>query len=84
MFRMIGASLKAAAGDAADENALSRAVKDFDGYGAWRAVDIVSGQGTWAFSGAGIEAIPGTVRTWVNNLSSGKNAWQESADAAAG
>ena len=84
MFRMIGASLKAAAGDAADENALSRAVKDFDGYGAWRAVDIVGGQGTWAFSGAGIEAIPGTVRTWVNNLSSGKNAWQESADAAAG
>jgi len=84
MFRMIGASLKATAGDAADENALSRAVKDFDGYGAWRAVDIVAGQGTWAFSGAGIEAIPGTVRTWVNNLSSGKNAWQESADAAAG
>jgi hypothetical protein len=83
MFRMIGASLKAAAGDGTAENALS-AVKDLDNYGTWRAVDIVSGQVTWAFSGAGIEAIPGTIRTWVNNLSSGKEAWQESADAAAG
>ena len=84
MFRMIGASLKEATGDGTSAAALSRAVKDFDNYGAWRAVDIVSGQTTWAFSGAGIESIPGTVRTWVNNLASGKNAWQESADAAAG
>jgi hypothetical protein len=83
MFRMIGASLKAAAGDASDVGALS-AVKDFEQYGAWRAVDIVSGQGTWAFSGAGIEAIPGNVRNWVNNLATGREPWQESADAAAG
>ena len=83
MFRMIGASLKAAAGDAKDVDALS-AVKDLDNYGTWRAVDIVSGQTTWAFSGAGIEAIPGNVRNWVNNLAMGKEPWQESADAAAG
>jgi hypothetical protein len=83
MFRMIGASLKAAAGDAKDVDALS-AVKDLDNYGTWRAVDIVSGQTTWAFSGAGIEAIPGNVRNWVNNLATGKEPWQESADAAAG
>ena len=86
MFRLISASLQAAAGDPTAENALN-AVGDLDKfghYGAWRAVDIVSGQLTWAMSGAGVEAIPGTVRTWVNNLSTGKEAWQESADAAAG
>jgi hypothetical protein len=83
MFRMIGASLKEAAGDSKAVNALS-AVKDFEQYGTWRGIDIVSGQITWAFSGAGIEAIPGNVRNWVNNLATGKNAWQESADAAAG
>jgi hypothetical protein len=83
MFRMIGASLKEAAGDSKAVNALS-AVKDFEQYGTWRAIDIVSGQTTWAFSGAGIEAIPGNVHNWVNNLATGKNAWQESADAAAG
>lgn len=84
MFRMIGASLKAAAGDTTDADALSKTVKDFDNYGAWRAVDIVSGQVTWAFSGAGVEAIPGTIRTWVNNAAEGKDPWQESADATAG
>jgi len=83
MFAMIGASLKAAGGDAKAVNALS-AVKDFDNYGQWRAIDIVSGQTTWSFSGAGIEAIPGTVRTWVNNVATGKDPWQEPADAAAG
>jgi hypothetical protein len=83
MFRMIGASLKAAAGDARTADALS-AVKDFDAYGTWRAVDIVSGQTTWAFSGAGIEAIPGAVRTWVNDLATGRDPWQEPAGAAAG
>ena len=83
MFRMIGASLKEAAGDSKEANALS-AVKDFEQYGAWRAVDIVSGQATWSFSGAGIEAIPGTVRDWVNNVATGKDPWQEPADATAG
>jgi hypothetical protein len=86
MFRMIGASLKAAAGDPAAQNALT-SVKDLDklgNYGAWRAVDIVSGQLTWTMSAAGIEAIPGTVRTWVNNAAEGKDPWQEPADASAG
>lgn len=83
MFRMIGASLKAAAGDTKAVDALS-AVKDFEAYGKWRAVDIVSGQTTWALSGAGIEAIPGTVRNWVNNAAMGKDPWQERASAAAG
>jgi hypothetical protein len=84
MFRMIGASLKAAAtGDMTTVDALG-AVKDFEQYGTWRAVDIVSGQATWSFSAAGIEAIPGNVRDWVNNLAMGKEPWQESADAAAG
>jgi hypothetical protein len=81
MFRMIGASLRAAAGDSAAMDALS-AVKDFGSKGAWRAVDIVSGQATWTFSGAGIEAIPGTIRTWVNNVAEGKDPWQEPAGAA--
>jgi hypothetical protein len=80
MFRMIGASLREAAGDSKAANALS-AVKDFDNYGAWRAVDIVSGQTTWTFSGAGIQAIPGNVRTWVDNIAVGKNPWQEPATA---
>jgi hypothetical protein len=84
MFRMIGASLKAAGGDTKAMDALSVAVKDFAGYGKWRAVDIVSGQTTWAFSGAGIEAIPGAVRTWVNNAGMGKGPWQKPAGAAAG
>jgi hypothetical protein len=83
MFRMIGASLKTAAGDVKAADALS-AVKDFQSYGPWRAVDIVSGQGTWAFSGAGIESVPGTVRTWINDVATGQNPWQEPAGAAAG
>ena len=83
MFRMIGASLKEAAGNSKDANALS-AVKDFKNNGPWRAVDIVSGQGTWAFSGAGIQAVPGTVHSWVNKAAVGKAPWQETADAAAG
>jgi hypothetical protein len=82
MFRMIGASLKAAGGDSSAVNALS-GVKDFASYDKWRAIDIVSGQGTWAFSGAGIEAIPGTVRTWVNDIATGKDPWQEPANATA-
>jgi hypothetical protein len=83
MFRMIAASLKEAAGDIKAADALS-AVKDFESYGTWRAIDIVSGQTTWAFSGAGIEAIPGNVRTWVNGLATGKSPWQEPAHVAAG
>jgi hypothetical protein len=83
LFRMIGASLKAAAGDSKELDSLST-VKDFGSKGAWRGVDIVSGQLTWTSSAAGIEAIPGNVRTWVNNAATGKNPWQEPADAAAG
>lgn len=83
MFRMIGASLKAAAGDTKAQNALS-AVKGLDKSAPWRAVDIFSGQATWTFSGAGIEAIPGTVHNWVNNVAAGRDPWQEPAGAAAG
>jgi len=83
LFRTIGASLKAAAGDSTALDALAPA-KDFEGYGPWRGVDIISGQATWTFSGAGIEAIPGNIRTWVNDAAMGKNPWQEPADAAAG
>jgi hypothetical protein len=83
MFRIIGASLKAAAGDSKEWDALS-AVKDFGNRGVWRGVDIVSGEATWSLSFAGIEAIPGDVRTWVNNAGMGKDPWQEPADAAAG
>jgi hypothetical protein len=83
MFRMIGASLKEAAGNSKDANALS-AVKDFKNYGVWRGVDVASGGYTWAASGAGIQAVPGTVHNWVNNAAAGKAPWQEPADAAAG
>ena len=81
LFRMIGASLKEAAGDAKGMNALG-AVKDFGSSGAWRGVDILSGQTTWTFSASGIEAIPGNVRNWVNNAAVGRNPWQEPAGAA--
>jgi hypothetical protein len=83
MFRMIGASLKAAAGDTKAQDALS-AVKDLgklDKSAPWRAVDIFSGGATWAFSGAGIQAVPGTVHNWVNNVAAGRDAWQEPATA---
>lgn len=83
LFAMIGASLKAAAGDSKELDALS-AVKDFGSKGAWRGVDIVSGQLTWTSSAAGIQAIPGNVRTWVDNAATGKNPWQKPADAVAG
>jgi len=83
LFRMIGASLKAAAGDSKELDTLST-VKDFGSKGAWRGVDIVSGQLTWTSSAAGIQAIPGNVRTWVDNAATGKNPWQEPADAVAG
>ena len=83
MFRMIGASLKAAAGDTKAQDALS-AIKDLDKSAPWRAVDIFSGQATWAFSGAGIEAVPGTIHNWVNNAATGREPWQEPAGAAAG
>jgi hypothetical protein len=83
MFRMIGASLKEAAGNSKEANALS-AVKDFKNYGIWRGVDVASGGYTWAASGAGIQTVPGTVHNWVNNAAVGKAPWQEPADAAAG
>ena len=78
MFRMIGASLKAARGDDSAEAAIS-AVKDLDQYGKWRAIDIVAGQSAWAFSAAGIEAIPGNLRDWVDNIATGEPAWADSA-----
>jgi hypothetical protein len=84
MFRMIGTSLKSAVtGDFKSVDALG-AVKDFEAYGTWRGVDIISGQVTWSMSALGIEAIPGNVRNWVNNLATGQEPWQESADAAVG
>jgi hypothetical protein len=83
MFRMIGESLKSIGGDSRVVDALG-AVKDFESYGKWRAIDIVCGQASWSFSGAGIEAIPGNVRTWVNNVAMGKEPWQESAGTGAG
>lgn len=88
MFRMIGASLKAAVGEPQELNALSSlklgTLKDFADAGQWRAIDIVAGQFTWAFSGAGIQAIPGTIRSWVDKLAVGKDPWQEAPDGAAG
>jgi hypothetical protein len=83
MFRIIGASLKEMGGDTSAMDALST-VKDFMGNAKWRAIDIVSGQTTWAFSGAGFEAIPGNLRTWVNDAAMGKSPWRESADPATG
>jgi hypothetical protein len=83
MFRIIGASLKEAAGDSKEMNMLS-SVKDIDEQGVWRGLDIFSGGTTWAFSGAGIEAIPGNVRTWVNDLATGQAPWNQTADAPAG
>lgn len=88
MFRMIGASLKAAAGDSKEWDALSSlklsTLKEFADAGRWRAIDITTGQFTWALSGAGIQAIPGTIRNWVDKIAVGKDPWQESPDAAAG
>jgi hypothetical protein len=84
LFRMIGDSLKEASGGT---NATVRelaAIKNLDSYGTWRAIDIVAGQASWSFSAAGIEAIPGNVRTWVNDLAVGKNPWQEPAPSDAG
>ena len=84
MFRMIGESLKEAAGGTSTTVKELNAIKDLGSYGAWRAVDIVAGQASWSFSAAGIEAIPGNVRDWVNQVATGKTPWQESADTAAG
>jgi hypothetical protein len=79
MFRMIGDSLKAATGGTNATVTELSAIKDLDSYGTWRAVDIVAGQASWSFSAAGIEAIPGNVRDWVNQVATGKTPWQESA-----
>lgn len=75
MFRMISASFKTAAGDSADFDKLSRTMSDFNKYNAWRAVDIVAGQLAWTVSAAGIEAVPGSVRSWVNDLAAGQEPW---------
>jgi hypothetical protein len=84
MFRMIGDSLNASAGGAdATAKDLSM-VKDFTGYGTWRAIDITAGQASWSFSAAGIEAIPGNVRDWVNKVATAKTPWQESVNKASG
>jgi hypothetical protein len=84
MFRMIGDSLNAAKGGVdATAKDLSM-VKDFTGYGTWRAIDITAGQASWSFSAAGIEVIPGNVRDWVNKVATGRTPWQESANKASG
>ena len=84
MFRMIGDSLKAATGGTSTTVKELNAIKDLGSYDRWRAVDIVAGQASWSFSGAGIEAIPGNVRDWVNQVATGKTPWQESAATATG
>ena len=84
MFRMIGESLKEAAGGTNAIVSELKAIKNLDSYGTWRAVDIVAGQASWSFSAAGIEAIPGNVRDWVNQVATGKTPWQESAGTATG
>jgi hypothetical protein len=85
MFKMIGNSLKSAMTGEPDATVRELgAIKDLDKYGTWRAIDIVAGQASWSFSAAGIEAIPGNVRTWVNDLAVGKNPWQEPAPSDAG
>ena len=76
MFRMIGDSLKAAAGGTGETAAELARVKDFAGYGVWRAVDINAGQLSWSTAAGAIEAIPSNVRTWVNNVTAGKTPWQ--------
>jgi hypothetical protein len=86
MFRMIGASLKEAAGGTnavvADMNKL--AIKDFAGSAIWRSVDITAGQLNWTPSTEAIEAIPSNVRTWVNDIATGKAPWEGSANKATG
>jgi hypothetical protein len=78
LFTMIGNSLKEATGGGASATVRELgAIKNLDSYGKWRAIDIVAGQASWSFSGAGIEAIPGNIRTWVNDLAVGKNPWQQ-------
>jgi hypothetical protein len=84
MFRMIGDSLKAATGGTSATVKELNAIEDLGSYDTWRAVDIVAGQASWSFSGAGIEAIPGNVRDWVNQVAAGKTPWQESAASATG
>lgn len=80
MFRMIGNSLKAAATGGTDATAAElSAIKDLDSYGTWRAVDIMAGQGSWAFSGGAVAAVPGTVRTWVSEFAAGNAPWQAAA-----
>jgi hypothetical protein len=76
LFQMIGDSLKEAAGGTDRSAAELARVKDFDGYGVWRAVDINAGQLSWTTAAGAIEAIPGNVRTWVNNLAAGQDPWQ--------
>jgi hypothetical protein len=84
LFRMIGNSLKEAGGGTNATVKELKAIKDFASYGKWRAVDIVAGQASWSFGAAGIEAIPGNVRDWVNEVATGKSPWQESADVGPG
>ena len=76
MFKMIGDSLKEAAGGTDRSAAELARVKDFAGYGVWRAVDINAGQLSWSTAAGAIEAIPSNVRTWVNNVTAGKTPWQ--------
>jgi hypothetical protein len=76
MFKMIGDSLKAAAGGTGETAAELARVKDFAGYGVWRAIDINAGQLSWSTAAGAIEAIPSNVRTWVNNVTTGNAPWR--------
>jgi hypothetical protein len=66
LFRMIGNSLKEAAGGTNVAVKEMNAIKDFEGYNTWRALDVFCGTGAWTLTGMSIEAVPGEVRNWVN------------------
>ncbi len=83
MFRMIGESLKEAVGKP-NVAAQLNAVKDFEKYGVWRAVDIVAGQVNWTASAGGIAVIPGDVRDWAGKIAAGRAPWEESLSGATG
>ena len=84
MFKMIGASLKEAAGGTNEMVAELNRVKNIDNYNVWRGIDIVGGMASWTSAFQAIEAVPGNVRTWINDGLTGKTPWQESANKTTG
>lgn len=84
LFRMIGESLKEAAGGTNEMAAELNKIRDEAGYNIWRGVDIFAGQLSWSTATGAIESVPGNVRTWVNDGLTGKTPWQESANKSTG